>query len=325
MGILEQIQDAKSLLKAQPHPCGADFATRLVAPEAIIDGFEDGFLTDGELVLTVKRLKAKIACLETESGMGRCVFIYHLDGQRTIDIPGVGSFDLRLPTLAGYYQPKGLSKTNFWAEGNSDISVGLGFNPESPPPVIDVGLAQIQSLSDFLCGSSDEFRWFELPLTPELETAARSIVTPSIHPSLLKSYLGAKADELLCLTLDRINSVKATRQQYEDTIECKLEAAKQLIETELCEKICADELSCRVGLSKNELLKSFEDTYGITLFTYSAMVRMSHSLHLLTTTNLPLKRIAFDVGYNHASNFCFAFKRQYGVTPKEFRKARVLN
>jgi AraC-like DNA-binding protein len=43
---------------------------------------------------------------------------------------------------------------------------------------------------------------------------------------------------------------------------------------------------------------------------------MARARMLLEAGNLPLKQVAFEVGYSHASNFCTAFKRHFGKPPK---------
>jgi AraC-like DNA-binding protein len=46
---------------------------------------------------------------------------------------------------------------------------------------------------------------------------------------------------------------------------------------------------------------------------------MHRAHHMLTSTALPLKQIAHELGYNHTSNFCLAFKRNFGITPRQAR------
>ncbi|WP_242871169.1 helix-turn-helix domain-containing protein [Pseudobutyrivibrio sp. YE44] len=42
--------------------------------------------------------------------------------------------------------------------------------------------------------------------------------------------------------------------------------------------------------------------------------------YLLTNTELPVTDISADVGYNNFSYFYKIFKKEFGMTPKEYRK-----
>jgi len=48
--------------------------------------------------------------------------------------------------------------------------------------------------------------------------------------------------------------------------------------------------------------------------------RLKYAAFLLKTTELPVTDICTDVGYNNLSYFYKIFKKEYGLTPKEYRK-----
>ena len=48
--------------------------------------------------------------------------------------------------------------------------------------------------------------------------------------------------------------------------------------------------------------------------------RLKYAAYLLSTTELPVTDISADVGYNNFSYFYKIFKKEYGITPKEYRK-----
>ncbi len=49
-------------------------------------------------------------------------------------------------------------------------------------------------------------------------------------------------------------------------------------------------------------------------------MNVAMSLHSAPTIN----EIAYDSGYSSPSNFCAAFKKQYGVTPLKYRESSLL-
>ena len=44
---------------------------------------------------------------------------------------------------------------------------------------------------------------------------------------------------------------------------------------------------------------------------------------MINTDNM-INEIAYDSGYSSPSNFCAAFKKQYGVTPLKYRESSLL-
>ncbi len=60
--------------------------------------------------------------------------------------------------------------------------------------------------------------------------------------------------------------------------------------------------------------------------TYTELLqekRLNLSAFLLETTGLPITDICADVGYNNFSYFYKIFKKQFGLTPKEYRKQKA--
>ncbi|MGN0434455.1 MAG: helix-turn-helix domain-containing protein [Bilifractor sp.] len=49
-------------------------------------------------------------------------------------------------------------------------------------------------------------------------------------------------------------------------------------------------------------------------------IRMHKAAHLLTTTSLPVQKIAEQTGFYDASHFRRAFRQFYGTTPGEYRR-----
>lgn len=53
-----------------------------------------------------------------------------------------------------------------------------------------------------------------------------------------------------------------------------------------------------------------------------ADVRMSHALGLLQTTDLPINRVALEVGYASPSRFAVRFRKRFGIAPSLIRGRR---
>lgn len=78
-------------------------------------------------------------------------------------------------------------------------------------------------------------------------------------------------------------------------------------------------VSNQFNLSSDYLSKLFKAQNGVNLSVYIAGARINKAAELLKCTNLSINRIAKKVGYYDANYFFRIFKRNTGVTPKEYR------
>lgn len=82
------------------------------------------------------------------------------------------------------------------------------------------------------------------------------------------------------------------------------------------------------GMSRGAFAERFKETFGRTAIDCLREIRLRRAAHLLTATDLPVKTIAFQVGFDSRSYFSRAFKDFAGVDPAGYRAnpvARVLN
>lgn len=75
--------------------------------------------------------------------------------------------------------------------------------------------------------------------------------------------------------------------------------------------------------SPNYLNHIFKEVTDVTILDY--ITHCPHSAggkKLMTETNKNLTAIAAEVGYSHATYLSIVFKRQEGMTPKQFMEGR---
>jgi AraC-like DNA-binding protein len=78
------------------------------------------------------------------------------------------------------------------------------------------------------------------------------------------------------------------------------------------------EISTEVGLNEYQLKVGFKNIYGKTINTYFQDHRMTYALKLMTEDGLMVQEAAAQVGYSNVSHFITAFKKKFGVTPKQY-------
>ncbi|MBE7027844.1 MAG: AraC family transcriptional regulator [Ruminococcaceae bacterium] len=86
------------------------------------------------------------------------------------------------------------------------------------------------------------------------------------------------------------------------------------------EKITLDFLSDRFFIDKFHLCHIFRKETGMTIIDFINQKRMVEAGILLKTTNMTIFDISNTVGFQNQNYFGTIFKRQFGVSPREYRQ-----
>lgn len=78
-------------------------------------------------------------------------------------------------------------------------------------------------------------------------------------------------------------------------------------------------LARQFGLSETSLRTQFVGYTGHTLRDFTYEVRMKKAMELLTEGQMPIRDIAYQLGYESQSSFGRAFHKKYGRSPRSFR------
>jgi AraC-like DNA-binding protein len=78
-------------------------------------------------------------------------------------------------------------------------------------------------------------------------------------------------------------------------------------------------LARQFGLSETSLRTQFVGYTGHTLRDFTYEVRMKKAMELLTEGQMPIRDIAYQLGYESQSSFGRAFHKKYGRSPRTFR------
>ena len=84
--------------------------------------------------------------------------------------------------------------------------------------------------------------------------------------------------------------------------------------------ITAAEVADHVGFSRSYFSTYFKEQLGFTLSAFILRCKLEEGKHLLQFTDKPLSVISNYLCYSSQSHFQTAFKKQYNVTPLQFRK-----
>jgi transcriptional regulator GlxA family with amidase domain len=85
-------------------------------------------------------------------------------------------------------------------------------------------------------------------------------------------------------------------------------------------KVTVEELSRVAGLSGTPFFRLFKSHLNKSPLAYFNTMKMKRAAELLKHTILPVKEIAFSLGYEEAAYFTNHFRSTIGVSPREYRK-----
>ena len=70
-------------------------------------------------------------------------------------------------------------------------------------------------------------------------------------------------------------------------------------------------------MSQTKLKELFKKVYGLNIYEYYQKNRMHRAKHLLNTRQFSIKQVGLQLGFKNLSNFTIAFKKEFGLLPKD--------
>ena len=133
-------------------------------------------------------------------------------------------------------------------------------------------------------------------------------------------YCVFKSVELLYLLCTEVSGSDGSPSGAGCPVSHSLLEVKAYIQTHLSEKLTIAFLCKQFSVSPTFLKEGFRRAYGIPIHSFLIQQRLRRAQELIRTTRMPIQQIAQAVGYEGMSQFNAAFKREYGMTPGQYRK-----
>jgi len=135
------------------------------------------------------------------------------------------------------------------------------------------------------------------------------------------ALLKHKIAELLILLSDtNADTTSALSTELSITDIGKLDYIRTLIEENFYNPPPLKSIMSETGFSRKTLTNGFRMIYGATVDKYAKTIRLKNAKLFLTQTDFSIAEIADKCGYENPNNFTRAFKNEFGITPREFRK-----
>ncbi|GAE33749.1 AraC family transcriptional regulator [Halalkalibacter akibai] len=104
----------------------------------------------------------------------------------------------------------------------------------------------------------------------------------------------------------------------------KVRPIVEWLETVYAEDIGLEDMAKQSNVSSQYLNRLFQDAFNVSPYSFLIQLRIRKAKEMiLQNPEIPLKNVAFFVGFNDASNFVATFKKKEGITPKKFRDLNV--
>ena len=105
-----------------------------------------------------------------------------------------------------------------------------------------------------------------------------------------------------------------------DVIHSPIQEAVLYVRTHFRENISAEAVAKTVHLSPNYFSEYFKKQTGEKFSIFVLRLRIDFAANLLKISDLSVKEIAFESGFNSAAYFSNTFKEFYGMSPDRYRR-----
>ena len=133
------------------------------------------------------------------------------------------------------------------------------------------------------------------------------------------------------VSCDRISDIKDTllnavsrsdeTEETEDMSDSFHETAKRLIEKNYSDpNFCIQSITDEIDLTAAYFGRKFKNEFSVSFNRYLLEYRLNHAIILLKETNLTNAKIAEMCGFNSEKYFLSIFKKNIGLSPKEYKK-----
>ena len=166
-----------------------------------------------------------------------------------------------------------------------------------------------------------KFRFKErMTLTPEVMLKVEELTGLMVHEqsgSCSGRDLMIKVIFVQLLTLISRNFEK---NQLTDDEVGEITRIIRYLEKHSRDKVNLPKLASRFGKSVSSLSRLFKNTLNITPIAYLIRLRLTKAAEELISSSAPVSEIAAGYGFQDSNYFSKMFSRQFGVSPREYRR-----
>jgi len=117
------------------------------------------------------------------------------------------------------------------------------------------------------------------------------------------------------------NGQVKTKEKEKDIL--ALRNVEQILSNNKLDKFPSIEILSKTAMMSTTKLKTkFKQIYGMKLYEFYNRNRLETAKEMLKTGNYSVKQVGYNIGFSNLSNFAKAFKKEFGLLPKDIMKGK---
>ena len=166
--------------------------------------------------------------------------------------------------------------------------------------------------SDKICDEEIARKASELLPEVSYDTFLREIsLVPHFSETTLSAYV-----RLMQMFVGKMEAEKLTSNENSSLGSL----IKMYVRDNITRRITLADISYYLHRSTVSITQHFKAEYGMTVMQYVTKKRLEIAVNLLETTLDPIKTVAISSGFEEVEYFSRCFKKNYGITPSEYRQ-----
>lgn len=320
----DSLERASAVERITRHPTRGSLGGRISLSPEEGEGYWDFTRVRDDLYVIIQDYAYRDPRVEIMGGDGTVQFNFRLSGDLSLGLSNQEPLRLIKPSLFLWTQLPGVLVSEWTAPKAHERAISISVRPQFLVESIVGSMNDApEKLRSFINGRDSHLSYLHLPLSARMFELATNLVNSPHTGAMSLVYIEAVALELLCEALHGFKSVSnAQQEQYsERDLRC-LQMARELLMKQFAPPPTLRQVARCVGMSETTLKRGFSSVFGETPFDYSVRCRMEYALKLLREKRMQVARVAEAVGYEHQTSFATAFRRHFGICPKDVRTAR---
>lgn len=198
------------------------------------------------------------------------------------------------------------------------VAVSIHVQPDLLVQFLGMSETELQpTLEALVPGDDRPQRVFSSRTTGAIRTVIRQMIDCPFAGMTKRLYLQGKVLELMALQLEGITALGAPSRALKPETIARVQQAATVLRSQLETPPCQTALAQQVGVSDRTLRRGFKQLFGTTVLGYLTEQRLQYAESLLRDTSLSVTDVVHHCGYSNQGHFAAAFKRRFGMTPKQ--------
>ncbi len=231
-----------------------------------------------------------------------------------------GNFEVKPDSVVVHYLPN--INLRFEIHGHEPTRMlGINIDTNRLRDMMDDDGYHVSEMESALKGNGTHFVNVASRMTALQKMVANQIMDCQFTGSARKFFIQAKALELLSYQLDTLGRQKSNGRKAplaKSDVE-RIREARTILRTSMASPPSLADLAAMVGVNTNKLKTGFRAVFNQTAFGCLHEDRMHRAQALLQERQLNVSEVAWEIGYSNVGHFSVAFRKFFGVRPKDFR------